>query len=54
MNVFKEHVFYTIFLRVNANLSRSVSFFDQFKKSGKEPKAGAELVFGGTTYRTKV
>ncbi|XP_068598098.1 extended synaptotagmin-1-like [Brachionichthys hirsutus] len=25
-----------------------------FKKSGKEPKAGAELVFGDTTYRTKV
>nr|XP_057911715.1 extended synaptotagmin-1 isoform X1 [Doryrhamphus excisus] len=25
-----------------------------FKKSGKEPKAGAELVFGNTTYRTKV
>uniref|UniRef100_A0A3Q3BH52 Extended synaptotagmin-like protein 1b n=1 Tax=Kryptolebias marmoratus TaxID=37003 RepID=A0A3Q3BH52_KRYMA len=25
-----------------------------FKKSGKEPKAGAELVFGGTTYRTQV
>ncbi|XP_037535813.1 extended synaptotagmin-1 [Nematolebias whitei] len=25
-----------------------------FKKSGKEPKAGAELVFGGTTCRTKV
>ncbi|XP_041835987.1 extended synaptotagmin-1 isoform X2 [Melanotaenia boesemani] len=25
-----------------------------FKKSGKEPKAGAELVFGKTTYRTKV
>ncbi|XP_061583523.1 extended synaptotagmin-1 isoform X2 [Cololabis saira] len=24
------------------------------KKSGKEPKAGAELVFGNTTYRTKV
>ncbi|KAM9759327.1 uncharacterized protein esyt1b [Menidia menidia] len=24
------------------------------KKSGKEPKAGAELVFGSTTYRTKV
>ncbi|KAM6981454.1 extended synaptotagmin-1 [Aplochiton taeniatus] len=24
------------------------------KKSGKEPKAGAELVLGGTTYRTKV
>uniref|UniRef100_A0A3Q3EBH0 Extended synaptotagmin-1-like n=1 Tax=Hippocampus comes TaxID=109280 RepID=A0A3Q3EBH0_HIPCM len=26
----------------------------QFKKSGKEPKAGAELVFGNTTYKTKV
>ncbi|XP_051933261.1 extended synaptotagmin-1 [Hippocampus zosterae] len=25
-----------------------------FKKSGKEPKAGAELVFGNTTYKTKV
>ncbi|XP_050930736.1 extended synaptotagmin-1 isoform X1 [Lates calcarifer] len=25
-----------------------------FKKSGKEPKAGAELVFGKTTYKTKV
>lgn len=25
-----------------------------FKKSGKEPKAGAELVFGDTTYKTKV
>ncbi|XP_052382916.1 extended synaptotagmin-1-like isoform X2 [Oncorhynchus keta] len=25
-----------------------------FKKSGKEPKAGAELVLGKTTYRTKV
>ncbi|MEQ2262801.1 hypothetical protein XENORESO_021694, partial [Xenotaenia resolanae] len=25
-----------------------------FKKSGKEPKAGAELVFGNTTHRTKV
>ncbi|XP_047438070.1 extended synaptotagmin-1 [Mugil cephalus] len=25
-----------------------------FKKSGKEPKAGAELVFGGTSYKTKV
>ncbi|KAM6927192.1 uncharacterized protein FYW49_003387 [Xenentodon cancila] len=25
-----------------------------FKKSGKEPKAAAELVFGNTTYRTKV
>ncbi|XP_038143958.1 extended synaptotagmin-1 [Cyprinodon tularosa] len=25
-----------------------------FKKSGKEPKAGAELVFGSTTHRTKV
>uniref|UniRef100_UPI0037E780EC extended synaptotagmin-1 isoform X2 n=1 Tax=Semicossyphus pulcher TaxID=241346 RepID=UPI0037E780EC len=25
-----------------------------FKKSGKEPKAGAELVFGNTAYKTKV
>ncbi|KAI3370182.1 hypothetical protein L3Q82_024968 [Scortum barcoo] len=25
-----------------------------FKKSGKEPKAGAELIFGNTTYKTKV
>ncbi|XP_070814793.1 extended synaptotagmin-1 [Chaetodon trifascialis] len=25
-----------------------------FKKSGKEPKAGAELVLGSTTYKTKV
>uniref|UniRef100_A0A8D3C600 Extended synaptotagmin-1-like n=1 Tax=Scophthalmus maximus TaxID=52904 RepID=A0A8D3C600_SCOMX len=25
-----------------------------FKKSGKEPKAGAQLVFGNTTYKTKV
>ncbi|XP_041638932.1 extended synaptotagmin-1 [Cheilinus undulatus] len=25
-----------------------------FKKSGKEPKAGAELVLGNTTYKTKV
>ncbi|XP_028261685.1 extended synaptotagmin-1-like isoform X2 [Parambassis ranga] len=25
-----------------------------YKKSGKEPKAGAELVFGNTTYKTKV
>uniref|UniRef100_A0A8C2X5Y5 Extended synaptotagmin 1 n=1 Tax=Cyclopterus lumpus TaxID=8103 RepID=A0A8C2X5Y5_CYCLU len=25
-----------------------------FKKSGKEPKAGAELVFGKTTYKTKI
>ncbi|XP_044078065.1 extended synaptotagmin-1 [Siniperca chuatsi] len=25
-----------------------------FKKSGKEPKAGVELVFGNTTYKTKV
>uniref|UniRef100_A0A3B3Y4H1 Uncharacterized protein n=1 Tax=Poecilia mexicana TaxID=48701 RepID=A0A3B3Y4H1_9TELE len=25
-----------------------------FKKSGKEPKAGAELIFGNTTHRTKV
>ncbi|KAM9860032.1 extended synaptotagmin-1 [Aulostomus maculatus] len=25
-----------------------------FKKSGKEPKAAAELVFGNTTYKTKV
>uniref|UniRef100_A0A3Q4HYK0 Extended synaptotagmin-1-like n=1 Tax=Neolamprologus brichardi TaxID=32507 RepID=A0A3Q4HYK0_NEOBR len=25
-----------------------------FKKSGKEPKAGAELVFGNTVYKTKV
>ncbi|XP_040889908.1 extended synaptotagmin-1 isoform X2 [Toxotes jaculatrix] len=25
-----------------------------FKKSGKEPKAGAELVFGNTTYKTKM
>ncbi|XP_030585516.1 extended synaptotagmin-1-like [Archocentrus centrarchus] len=25
-----------------------------FKKSGKEPKAGAELVFGNTSYKTKV
>ncbi|KAM8917460.1 uncharacterized protein AB9W97_001955 isoform 1-T1 [Spinachia spinachia] len=25
-----------------------------FKKSGKEPKAGAELVFGKTTFKTKV
>ncbi|KAK5933821.1 hypothetical protein CgunFtcFv8_014272 [Champsocephalus gunnari] len=25
-----------------------------FKKSGKEPKAGVELVFGKTTYKTKV
>ncbi|CAB1459328.1 unnamed protein product [Pleuronectes platessa] len=25
-----------------------------FKKSGKEPKAGAELVFGNKTYKTKV
>ncbi|KAM7006429.1 extended synaptotagmin-1 [Tautogolabrus adspersus] len=25
-----------------------------FKKSGKEPKAGVELVFGDTTYKTKV
>lgn len=29
-------------------------FCVQFKKSGKEPKAGAELVFGNTTYKTKV
>lgn len=31
-----------------------VTFFIQFKKSGKEPKAGAELVCGNTTYKTKV
>lgn len=32
----------------------SISLLIQFKKSGKEPKAGAELVFGNTTHRTKV
>lgn len=26
----------------------------QHKKSGKEPKAAAELVLGGTSYKTKV
>lgn len=31
-----------------------LTFFVQLKKSGKEPKAGAELVCGNTTYRTKV
>lgn len=29
-------------------------FSVQFKKSGKEPKAAAELVLGNTTYKTKV
>lgn len=29
-------------------------FLFQFKKSGKEPKAAAELVLGNTTYKTKV
>lgn len=33
---------------------RCLFFCVQFKKSGKEPKAGAELVFGNTTYKTKV
>lgn len=32
----------------------SLTLFFQFKKSGKEPKAGAELVYGNTTYKTKV
>ncbi|TNN81342.1 Extended synaptotagmin-1 [Liparis tanakae] len=34
-------------------VSHSVSL-DQLKKSGKEPKAGAELVLGETTYKTKL
>lgn len=44
--------------RVNTNYSHNVlcyfSFCVQFKKSGKEPKAAAELVFGNTTYKSKV
>lgn len=41
--------------RSNENYPHNVVFFcDQFKKSGKEPKAGAELVFGKTTCKTKV
>lgn len=36
------------------NVTCYLSFCVQFKKSGKEPKAGAELVFGNTTYKTKV
>uniref|UniRef100_A0A3P8YUK4 Extended synaptotagmin-like protein 1b n=1 Tax=Esox lucius TaxID=8010 RepID=A0A3P8YUK4_ESOLU len=31
-----------------------ITILSSFKKSGKEPKAGAELVLGKTTYRTKV
>lgn len=41
----------------NSNYSCNLIFFYfcvQFKKSGKEPKAGAELVFGNTVYKTKV
>lgn len=32
----------------------TLTFCVQLKKSGKEPKAGAELVCGSTTYKTKV
>lgn len=35
-------------------LSLTLTFLVQLKKSGKEPKAGAELVCGNTTYKTKV
>lgn len=45
----------SVLLKLDINSSHSVlSLFVQFKKSGKEPKAGAELVFGNTTYKTKV
>lgn len=35
-------------------MTLTFTFFVQLKKSGKEPKAGAELVCGNTTYKTKV
>lgn len=36
------------------HVEMTLTFFVQLKKSGKEPKAGAELVCGNTTYKTKV
>lgn len=41
----------------SCSLTRAPLFFffpAQLKKSGKEPKAGAELVLGETSYKTKV
>ena len=39
----------------NSSYNKTASLFLQkLKKSGKEPKAGAELVLGETSYKTKV
>lgn len=40
--------------KLKENGLNTFCFFVQFKKSGKEPKAAAELVMGNTAYKTKV